>query len=77
MGSTYYICAYGHAVRVCNDRGKGPTAAAKYCFGVINRVTCLAVDGKGWRYLSRARRLELLTKLQAKHLAETGEHVDI
>lgn len=72
---SYWLCAYGHVVRVSN-RVDTREIAARECFGVPDGVTTIKVTGKGWRYLPTARRAKLLQSLGSKHYERTGDRID-
>ena len=66
----YYLCAYGNYSRI-SIKVATPEEAARYCFGVVDRVTCLGFN-KSWKYLSSKKRQELHNQLKALHKQKTG-----
>lgn len=62
MAKPYYLCAYGHVIRI-SERCDSEDAATRFTFGISNsgysqmqRVTLLRVDGKcGLHFGSEAR----------------------
>lgn len=73
MKKNQYICAYGHVMRV-SDRVATEQEAAKNCFGVVDRVTCLAIAGN-WKYTSQKSRTELFEQLRKLHREKTGNEL--
>lgn len=78
MANPYYICAYGHVMRI-SVRVTSEHTASLDTFGIgmggseRNRVTVIRCDGKGWNYLTNERKEELRRQLAIKHKRLTGE----
>lgn len=62
----YYYCAYGHVIRV-SQKCRSEAEAAKYCFGVTDRVTCLNVGSRSPAYFSQKKKAELQAQLTEMH----------
>jgi len=69
--TAYYLCAYGHVMRI-SERTGNPAKAARECFGTIDRVTTYEMKGKLWRGLPRKTQLVHIGSLAQRHYDETG-----
>lgn len=68
MAPPYYLCAYGDGGSTrLSARTDSPEKAAKECYGVVRGVTCLRIDGKGWRCLSDRQRRAYQDELARLH----------
>jgi hypothetical protein len=69
----YYLCAYGNSTRI-SEKVSTPEAAARYCYGVVSRVTCLPLP-RSWKYLNQKEKAGLHTELAKLHLEQTGNQL--
>lgn len=69
--SQYYYCALGNTARL-STKVSTPEDAAKYCFGITGRVTCLPLGGKSPKALTRAFMGQKYAELVALHSKNTG-----
>lgn len=68
----WYGCCYGHVVRW--GQGSTEAEAAKYAYGVVDRVTVEKAPGNP-RYMSQKKINEFQEKLFARHKQETGNTI--
>lgn len=82
MANPYYICAYGHVMRISkrvepNTRAEDNASLDTFGIGMGGsqrfNVTVIRCDGKGWSYLTNAKKAELTKQLAIKHKRLTGE----
>lgn len=70
----YYLCAYGHVIRI-SDKCDDEHQAARECFGVTDRVTTFPAGTRKDILQSPKKRQELIDLLIAKHKVATGNDV--
>jgi hypothetical protein len=72
----YYMCAYGGSIRY-SRKCESEDAAAKYCFGVMDRVTvlCIGTRAPKYQYMARKALHELQVRLVALHKSRTGNDI--
>lgn len=75
MANPFYLCAYGHVMRI-SQRTDDPKKAALECFGVSDRVTTLMLQGKSWAYRTMADRTQFIRLLAVKHKRLTGNALE-
>lgn len=71
----YYLCAYGTNFRI-SCKSLTPEGAAKYCYGVTNRVTSVNINGRKWHTLPEYIKNKYLQILKELHMKETGNKLD-
>jgi hypothetical protein len=67
----YYLCAFGPSIRM-SGKCASPEEAAKHCFGVVDRVTCLCIGGRSWKYASVGQKVAWESELKRLHKDRTG-----
>lgn len=79
----YYLCAYGHVLRV-SPKVDSPSEAAKHCYGVTRNcygvtrnVTVISIGKKNWKYLNSTTREFYIQQLKKLHKEKTGNSIQL
>lgn len=67
----YFLCAFGNTTRI-SVKVATAREAALYCYGVVNRVTCVLIGSRSWKYLNNKTKAELQNHLRQLHKKLTG-----
>lgn len=67
----YYICAFSNVIRY-SGKVSDEEAAARNCFGIVDRVTVLNLGKSSHRYRNREEMERILDTLIKKHCAAYG-----
>ncbi len=70
----YYLCAFGHSIRF-SIKCQSPQEAAKYCFGIVDRVTCLNLGTRSPRYVNFKTKVKWEEELKRLHKENTGNDI--
>ncbi len=70
----YYLCAYGHLIRLAG-KVNSEAEAAREAFGTTHAVTVLEVGTRHPKYFNKVALAKLREQLKTKHRSETGYHL--
>jgi len=76
MKKQFWLCAYGQTIRT-SIKVATAAEAARYCYGVTDRVTCLAAGGRKDVLQNRKKLHELQQQLVLKHQELTGNVIKL